>query len=170
MLHAAFLTDLLAVADATAVAEFASYEISASLTWTRQCATNQLALAADSVRRLPGVHAAMACGDLDLAKAKVFSDLLSTLDDDVARAVAATILPCAPSLTTGQLRARLRKLIIEADPDGAAQRHARRVRERRVVLQATEESCATLMGLDLPAESALAASHRLAAIAGAVAH
>ncbi len=140
------------------MAEFAAFEVAAALTWTRAASTVQLALAADLVRRLPEVHAALARGDIDLPRARVFSDELSALKTATAQHAAAAVLPLAPELTTGQLRARLRKLVIEADPDAAAARHRARVRERRVVWQPSEDSCATLMGLDLPAETALAAS------------
>ncbi len=166
-LQASYLADLLAVAEATPEAEFAAFEVAAALTLTRQAATMQLALAADIVRRLPEVHAAMCRGDLDLAKARVFSDVLSTLEGPVARRVVASILPVAPSLTTGQLRARLEKLVIEHDPDGAARRHRVRVAGRRVVLEPSGDSCATLLGVDLPADAAVAAAHRLTAIAAA---
>ncbi len=149
------------------MAEFAAFEVAAALTLTRQAAASQLALAAAVVRRLPEVHAAMSSGDLDLPKARLISDILSTLDDAAARRVVAVVLPQAPSLTTGQLRARLEKLVIEADPDGAARRHAARVKSRRVVLQPGEDSCAGIFGLDLPAASAVAASHRLTAMANA---
>ena len=42
------------------------------------------------------------------------------------------------------------------------------MRERRVELQPTEDSCATLLGLNLPADDALAASNRLTAFARAL--
>ena len=159
---------MVAVADATPVAEFAPFEISSALTWTRQAATAQLDLAVDVVRRLPDVHAAMARGDIDLPKARVIRDAVAVLDTGLARRVTAAILPLAPTLTTGQLRARLARLVIDADPEAAAHRHEQRVRERRVVLQPTEDSCAHILGFDLPADKALAATARITAIARAV--
>ena len=80
----------------------------------------------------------------------------------------AAILPLAPGLTTGELRARLAKLVIAADPDAAAKRHRVRARQRRVELQPSEDSCATLLGINLPADTALAASNRLTALARAL--
>jgi hypothetical protein len=159
---------MVAVADATPVAEFAPMEIAAALTWTRQAAATQLDLAMDIVRRLPDVHAAMARGDVDLPKVRVIRDGVAGLRLGLARRIAAAILPDAPDLTTGQLRARLAKLVIEADPEAALHRHKARVRQRRMVVQPTEDGCANVLGLDLPAGAAMAAVDRVAAIARAI--
>ena len=78
------------------------------------------------------------------------------------------ILPQAPGLTTGELRPRLAKLVIAADPEAAAKRRKARVRQRRVEMQPTEDSCANVLGLNLPAEDALAATNRLTALARAL--
>ncbi len=166
-LQAALLTDLVAVAEAVPVAEFASYEVAAALTWTRRAATTQLELAFDIVRRLPQVHHALAQGEVDLPKARVIRDAVSALETAVARQVVDAILPLASRLTSGQLRARLAKLVIEADPDAAARRHEARLVRRRVVLEPTGDSCATLLGIDLPAADATAAANRIKAISRA---
>lgn len=167
-LQAALFSDLVDIADDTPVAEFASFEIAAALTWTRLTATTQLELAHTVVRRLPALHAAMSTGNIDLPKARVIADAVTTLDDPAARNVVAAILPDAPGLTTGQLRARLAKLVIATDPDTATKRHHKRTRERRVELQPTDDSCATLLGLNLPADTALAAANHLTTLARAI--
>ncbi|GIH08685.1 hypothetical protein Rhe02_67520 [Rhizocola hellebori] len=166
--YAAFYTEAVAVADATPVAEFAGFEISCALVCTPRSADIQLELAQNIVRRLPAVHTAMTAGDVDLAKARVIVDGVSILDLTLARAIVAQILPLAPGLTTGELRARLAKLVIQADPEAAAKRRLAQVRQRRVELQPTEDGCANLLGLNLPAEDALAASNRLTALARAI--
>jgi hypothetical protein len=71
-------------------------------------------------------------------------------------------------LTTSALRTRLAKLVIQADPDAAVKRHQARKKQRRVELQNTEDSCAALLGLNLPADDALAASNRLTEFARAL--
>jgi hypothetical protein len=167
-LHAALLADLVAVADVTPNPEFAAFEISAALTWTRRAADVQLDLAFTIVRSLPLLHAAMAAGEVDLPKARVIVDGVAALELDLARSIVAAILPQAPALTTGELRTRLAKLVIAADPDAAVKRHKARKKQRRVELQNTEDSCATLLGLNLPADDALAASDRLTAFARAL--
>ena len=108
----------------------------------------------------------MAAGEVDLPKARVIVDGVAALDLDLARSIVAAILPQAPALTTGELRARLAKLVIQADPDAAVKRHKARKKQRRVELQPTEDSCAALLGLNLPADDALAAiqpAHRVRA-------
>ncbi|HCT81223.1 MAG TPA: hypothetical protein DGT23_32580, partial [Micromonosporaceae bacterium] len=148
--QALLLADLVAVADAVPVPEFAPMEIGAALTWTRQAASAQLALAQDLVQRLPMVHDALLRADLDLPKARVIADGVASLDQASARQVASTILPHASTLTTGQLRARLSKLVIAIDPDAAATRHRLRLTGRRIVLQPDQDSCASLCAFDLP--------------------
>jgi hypothetical protein len=167
-LHAALLADLVAVADITPNPEFAAFEISAALTWTRRAADVQLDLAFTIVRTLPAVHAAMAAGEVDLPKARVIVDGVAALELDLAHSIVAQILPLAPGLTTGELRTRLAKLVISADPAAAAKRHQARKKQRRVELQPAEDSCAALLGLHLPADDALAASNRLTAFARAL--
>ncbi|WP_203910848.1 HNH endonuclease signature motif containing protein [Rhizocola hellebori] len=167
-INASMLADLVAVADATPHPEFAGFEVSAALILTGQAADVQLELAHTIVRRLPAVHAAMSAGDIDLPRARVIADAVCTLDLDLARDIVKKILPQAPALTTGALRVRLAKLVIQADPQAAAKRHRKRIRDRRVELQNTEDSCATLLGMNLPADTALAASNRLTSLARAV--
>src|SRR5688572_18703452 len=110
----------------------------------------------------------MTAGEVDLPKARVIVDGVAALDLDLARSIVATILPQAPGLTTSELRTRLSKLVIQADPDAAVKRHKARKRQRRVELHNTEDSCATLLGVDLPADDALAASNRLTEFARAL--
>src|SRR5690606_33319745 len=95
-------------------------EIAAALSLTSLSAYYQLSLAERLVRDLPSVHAAMVAGEIDYARAKVFADLLTTdLDPTVIAAVVGRVLPDASHRTTAQLRRRIRKLIMTADPDAA---------------------------------------------------
>jgi hypothetical protein len=159
------MTEMVAVFDDSPEPKYAGFEISARLAWTRRNADMQLDLALAVVRRLPAVHAAMSRGDIDQAKARVITDALAVLPLTTARELAAQILHQAPGLTTGQLRARLAKLVIQADPNAAAAQHRARVRQRSVHLQPTEDSCANLLGLNLPAHTALAAANRITTLA-----
>ncbi len=167
-IQADLLASVLAIADATPEAEFAAFEIASAFTWTRQFAATQLDLAYAVIRRLPALHEAMAAGDLELAKARVLVDGVLALEQDLARSIVAQILPEAPGLTTGQLGPRLAKLVIDADPDAAVKRRKTKERDRRVELQPEQDGCANLLGLNLPAEEALAASNRIAAMARAI--
>lgn len=136
-------------------------EIAAALAWTRQAAADWLALATDLVSRLPAVHKALSQGEIDLPKARVIADAVAPLSDPTP--VVTAVLPDAPSLTTSQLRARLSKLVIEADPQGATDRHRRRISDRRVALQPEADGCASLYALNLPAAEATATFDRLTA-------
>jgi hypothetical protein len=61
------------------------------------------------------------------------------LQDAVARRVADQLIGDASRLTTGQLPARLRRLVIAADPQRAAHNAKEQVKGRRVVAQLTSE-------------------------------
>jgi hypothetical protein len=49
----------------------------------------------------------MASGRIDLPRARVIRDAVAALDLSLARRIVATILPLAPTLTTGKLQTRL---------------------------------------------------------------
>ncbi len=76
---------------------------------------------------------------------------------EVARQVVEEVIEDAPTLTTGQLRARLRRLCIDTDPADARRRYEDAVAERRIVAEPTESGTAHLFGSDLP-------PHRVAAV------
>jgi hypothetical protein len=147
--------------------DFGADEISFALHWTRQAAQGQLALAQELTGRLPAVHAALLAGTIDLPKARVILDATRTLDDGLARQVAEQILPLAGGLTTGELRPRLRRLVITVDPDAAAKRQEQAVRDRRVECYPDPDGTATLLGTGLPAERAKAAANRIDQLARA---
>src|SRR5690606_24499933 len=110
---------------------------------------------------------------IDYPKAKVFVDLLGTDDDIDPKVVAAVvdrILPDAPDRTTAQLRRRIRRLIMAADPDAAARRYQEAVTRRRFEHGAEPDGTALLAGRWLPADRAAAAAARLRAIADWIKH
>jgi hypothetical protein len=84
-----------------------------------------------------------------------------------AAAVEAAVLPGAPGLTTGQLRAAVAKAVHSADP--AAQRKQREAAERRAYVSCWTGPAGTghLEGHDLPSAQTLAADSRLTQIATA---
>ena len=67
--------------------------------------------------------------------------------------------------TTGQLRARLAKLVIQADPDAARRRYRQGLKGRRVEHGREDDGTARLTGRWLPAARAAAANSRIQAIA-----
>ncbi|WP_267900917.1 HNH endonuclease signature motif containing protein [Actinomadura craniellae] len=119
------------------------------------------------VERLPAVWRALRAGAIDAARAKVMVHETRALAEPFARRVAAQVLPQAPELTTGQLAYRLRRLVLETDPDAAKDNYILRVAERRVVAGTNPDGTAYLSGCSLPVGQAAAAYERVNAIARA---
>jgi hypothetical protein len=74
------------------------------------------------VSDLPAVHAALAAGDISYDHAYAFVDATGSLPPDKARIVADRALRRASRQTVHQLRRCLRRAVLAADPDGAADR------------------------------------------------
>jgi hypothetical protein len=79
----------------------------------------------------------------------------------LAQTVSDTALERASTQTTGQLRARIQKLIITADPAAAKDRYEKKLTERMVICEPTDAGTANIYGLDLPADEANAAMSRI---------
>jgi hypothetical protein len=110
--------------------DYAQIEIATAMTWTMRSAEDQLDLARRVVHGLPAVHEAMLSGQIDYLKAKTFADAVVGLDRATARKVVDQVLPCAASRTSGQIRGRLARQVLKADPAAAARRYRRGVRNR----------------------------------------
>jgi hypothetical protein len=164
------LADIAAVADTGDNPDFAADEIGFALHWTRSAAGQQVGLAIDLTGRLPQVHAALLAGELDLPRARVIADLTAVLDPAVTDRVVAEILPVAAGLTTGELRARLRRLVISVDPEAAAMRQELAVSTRHMVCYPESDGTAALLASGLPAERAKAAANRIDQLARAAKH
>ena len=143
------------------VAEAASAEIRAALTLTRRAADVELGFAVDLKRRLPRVAHALEAGTIDVRRAKTIGHGTVHLSAAAASSVVDQIIEHAPVLTTGQLRARIGRLCIEADPQEAQQRYEQAVEERRVIAEPTDAATANLLGLDLPPHRVAAATRRI---------
>lgn len=108
-------------------------ELAFALRWTRTAAGRRLEQARQLIEDFPTVQAALTVGEIDPPKAYLIADLASWLDDvPTARAVVDKVIDQAPRLTTGQLRARLRRLILAIDPHAARKRCVEAVATRRV--------------------------------------
>ncbi len=139
-------------------------EIAAAMTLTGRSAA---ALHGDALglARLPAVHRQLAAGWIDQAKASVFTCELAVLPQPAATAIAAQVLPEAPGLTTGQLRAALRRLILSHDPDADLRRKSEAARDAEVSIWTEASGNAALAGRELPEADVLAADKRLTALA-----
>jgi len=159
------------VADHMEVAEFpddldlawdaAATELRAALRLTRRAAESELEMAVGVRRRLPRLWAALTCGDVDTGRARVVLSGTSHLDEGTARRVVELVIDDAPRLTTGELRARVARLCIEADPESAKDKYEEAVDGRRVVVAASPEGTAHLLGLDLPPDRVAAISRTI---------
>jgi len=157
-----------ATPDPGMVEEATASEVQAALCLTRRAAGIGVDLAYQFCQRLPGVWTALHEGRIDLARARILSDLTSPLPRELARQVTDTALERAPGLTTGQLRAHLQRLIITIDPASAQQRYEERVEERRIVSEQGEDGTANLLGLNLPPAETSRAMRRINRLARAL--
>ena len=142
-------------------------EVAAALTLTRRSAGRLLELAL-GLDRLPLTRAALCAGLIDERRAEVITEELSGLGDEHAAAVEALIIGKAPRLTTGQLRALARRLVISADPAAARQRKEQALKDARVEAFTEHAGTAGLSGRDLCPTDVLAADKHLTALAQAM--
>jgi Domain of unknown function (DUF222) len=142
-------------------------QVSLALMLSDQAAADWAGLAVALTWRLPATGTALAEGRIDLVRAKVIAEATSVLPEDAARAVEAQVLPGAGGQTGAQLRARLRRAVLAADPQAAERRRERAERLARVCLYSEADGTATLAGMGLPAVAAAAAMARITAIARA---
>ena len=128
----------------------AACEIGAALCLTRRTAESEAGFSVELLRHRPTVFEALLFGRIDMPRARVLVEETLHVTDAIAEAVLDTLLPEASGLTTGQLRRRIAKLCIDADPEAAMKRYERSVADRRLELRPTCSGTADLLGLDLP--------------------
>ncbi|HEV7931839.1 MAG TPA: DUF222 domain-containing protein, partial [Actinomadura sp.] len=105
-------------------------EIAAALTLSGTAAAIRLGLAIALERLLPETGRALAESRIDSGKAKVLADGIIGLSAEVARGVERLLLPEAPRLTTRQPAGRVRRAVMEADPEAFARRRDAAVQGR----------------------------------------
>jgi hypothetical protein len=107
------------------------------------------------VERLPAVWAALADGELDWPRARVFVDVLGSTADGVAESVAPQVLPQATGLSLGKLRAALHRAVLAVDATSAQERRKRAERQADVRLYPTADGMAEFIA-EMPAPLAAA--------------
>ncbi len=145
-------------------AERASAELAVALTLTGRSADMLLDLAS-GVARLPDVAAALSRGDIDPARAGVFAEELASLPWLSASVIASRLMLAAPGLTTSQLRARLRRAVLAADPAAGRRRQREARRDARVQAWAEASGNGAIAGRELPPSQALLADKHISALA-----
>ena len=142
-------------------AEAGAVEIAAALRLTRRSADTKMVMALELQRRLPRVWGLLCDGVIDVCRAQIMVNDTLHVSVATARGVVDRVIDDACLLTTGQLKAKLRKLCIEVDPDSAKDRYERAVGGRRVVTEATVDGTANLHALDLPPDRVAAARRHI---------
>jgi hypothetical protein len=147
---------------------WATSEVAFALRWTETAAGARLEQARQLAEDLPRVFAALRAGHVDMPKVLVICELASWLDDvRVARRLVDEVIERAPEWTTGQLRAKLRQLVLAVDPTAARRRCVTALKTRRVESFPNEDGTGEVWGRSLPPQDAAAAWERLTAIARA---
>ena len=111
---------------------FSADEAAFTLHWSVETTASYQELAADLLRRLPRVYAALAAGRLDLAKAWAFHTALAFVEDAAASAIVDRLVDRAAGWTVANLKERLRFWVRKMDPDAARARHQASVADRQV--------------------------------------
>src|SRR6185437_7699698 len=142
--------------------EHVEEEVAAALTLTGRAAADRVGLAGE-MARLPGVGRALAAGRIDADKAEVFASQLMLLELIAANAIAAVVLPGAPRMTTGKLRAALVREIMDYDPEALIRRRKEAEKQARVETWTEAAGTGAVAGRDLPPADVLAADQTLTA-------
>jgi hypothetical protein len=139
--------------DVAGVSEFFASELALVLNRGRGTANHLLSRALVWRENLPATFAALAAGELDLARAAGLADVLGATTPALAQAVEALLLPDALDLSVAKLRARAVELLLELDAAAAEERRQDAKRSADVFLQPGADGMATV-GADLPADEA----------------
>ncbi|MFC0554293.1 DUF222 domain-containing protein [Planotetraspora thailandica] len=145
--------------------KYAADEIRAALTLTRRAAEYEYWFSYFLATRLPQVRDALLSGHIDKARARVFCDWLEDVPEHVAAAVADELLPKAGGWTIGQLKDKIKRLLLAADPEWARRKYERALQRRRVEGMRHHDGTVTITGHQLPVDQAAAAIARVNAIA-----
>ncbi|MBC6462603.1 HNH endonuclease signature motif containing protein [Actinomadura sp. HBU206391] len=148
--------------------EIVTEEVSLALTLTGTSAAGWVCLAEQLAEDLPATGKALVSGRIDLRRAQVIADALRGLPRALAAAVDATIADEASSLTTGQLRHRIRCAVKAADPDAFEGRRRAALRDRSLQLFDNATGTSDLALRNMTAEDAHAIYNRINAAAQAL--
>jgi len=145
----------------------ATGQVSLALSMSEYTAAVWADLAVTLSWRLRATGEALSAGRIDLYRARLIAEATSVLAEVTAREVEAKVLPGAGQETPAQLRERLRRAVIAADPAAAERRRADAERQAGVNLYPDADGTATLAGTGLPAVLAAAAMAKITAMARA---
>jgi hypothetical protein len=148
-------------------ARYGADETRLALAWTRRAAEAEHDFADVLTTQLPLVLTALDAGEIDRPKARAFSDHLADLPSADVERVCRALLPRAGELTTGQLRARLARMVIAIAPRRARKQYEKALSERHVVGYLNADGTAVIIAEGLPPDEAAAACDRIDQLARA---
>ena len=137
--------------------EYAEVEIAAALTYTRATSRKEMSRAVSLSEGLCRVLDRFWSGTIDLAKVRVLDDALGHFPADTVDTVLDQVLDDASGLTTGQLRARVARLVMALDPDGAKSSYEEGLAERNVATGANPDHTANFGIYSAPPDRVAAA-------------
>jgi hypothetical protein len=143
----------------------AASEIRAAMNLTRRSADIELSFALDLAQRLPRVLQMLGAGVIDWRRARAIEAGTCHLSMASAQDVVDRVAESAPSMTTGQIAAWVRKMCMESYPEEAKERYEKANATRRVVMQPMVDGTANLQGLELAPDRVAAAARRINGIA-----
>ncbi|MFD2419544.1 HNH endonuclease signature motif containing protein [Amycolatopsis pigmentata] len=135
-------------------------ELSLGLAISKRTAQYQIGLAHALVTRLPNTLEAMWRGEIDTYKASRVYEPTAMLSDEHARAVDAIMAARLAGKDPSSVRRSTNRAVARVDPDGHAERCARRRAQRRVELIPLDDGMANLSS-HLPVEDAVAGYARI---------
>jgi hypothetical protein len=127
----------------------ATAEIGAALTLTRRASELETGFSVELLRHRPQVFEALLFGRIDLRRAKVLVDGTLHVTDTIAHAALEELLPEAPGLTSSQLKHRLAKLVVDADPQAAQQRYDQSLENRRIEVHPNDTGTADIIAWNI---------------------
>ncbi|RBY89107.1 HNH endonuclease [Blastococcus sp. TBT05-19] len=139
--------------DTAGVSEFFTGELALVLNRGRGTAAHLHSRALVWREKLPATFAALASGELDVARAAALADVLGHTAAELARVIEARLLPEAVDLSVARLRARALELLLSLDAAAAEERRQQAEKSADVFLQPVQDGMATL-GAELPADEA----------------
>lgn len=145
--------------------EYAADEISAALSLTRHAAERDLDLALSLTGRLRRVWQTFSEGRIDLRKVRILEQQLGHLSNEIVDQILERVLDQAGDLTTGQLRARLARLVMELHPEGVEVGYRRGIEDRKLVSYGNPDHTATTAIQSMAPQDSAAISARVRWIA-----
>ncbi len=145
--------------------EAAAFELRAALRLTRRSADIEIGFAQELVDRLPQVAVELEAGRVDVRRARILIDETIHLTESQARHVVDEVIGRAGELTTGELRARVKKLCFAIEPDEAELRYETALDERKLVKEPTIDGTANIFLTNVAPDRAAEALDRINLIA-----